>query len=84
MKKISRLSLTSISVLRMVLLLAPDERRSEGKGAVQEDRGSRLHRRRERQEDVKVHRERSQPRSGRKFYFNIETIWVYNTVENGR
>ena len=48
----------------MVLLLAPDQRRSQGKGPVQEDLRARLHRRRERQKDVKVYRERSQPRSG--------------------
>ena len=53
------------AVLWMVLLVAPDQRRSQGEGPVQEDLRARLHRRRKRQEDVQVHRERSQPRSGK-------------------
>ena len=61
--------MAALSVLRLVLLLAPDQRRSEGKGAVQEDPRARLHRRRERQKDVKVYRERSQPRSGKGLKF---------------
>ena len=51
-------------VFRVVLLLAPDERRLEGKSALQEDPRARLHRRRDGQEDVQVHRERGQPRPG--------------------
>ena len=49
----------------MVLLLAADQRRSEGEGPLQEDLCARLHRRRERQEDVQIYRERSQPWPGK-------------------
>ena len=67
--------MAALSVLRVVLLLAADQRRSEGKGAVQEDPRARLHRRRERQKDVKVYRERSQPRSGKGLKFLSRADW---------